>query len=82
MNMSSSQAFDCVSAGPPLGHRTLLYHIMRSRCAAQQDWLSLGSCGSIFDDYALSEAMNLLKGLALRHLPNDTVKNTAAATKN
>jgi len=34
------------------------------------------------DDYALSEAMNLLKGLALRHLPNDTVKNTAAATKN
>ena len=34
------------------------------------------------DDYALSEAMNLLKGLALRHLPNDSVKNTAAATKN
>jgi carboxyl-terminal processing protease len=34
------------------------------------------------DDYALSEAMNLLKGLALRHAPDDSIKNTAAALKN
>ena len=30
------------------------------------------------DDYALSEAMNLLKGLALRHVPETSAKNTAA----
>ena len=34
------------------------------------------------DDYALSEAMNLLKGLALRRAPDNSMKNTAAATKN
>ena len=34
------------------------------------------------DDYALSEAMNLLKGLALHKLPDNSVKNTAATTKN
>jgi carboxyl-terminal processing protease len=35
------------------------------------------------DDYALSEALNLLKGLALRHTPTAApAKSTAAATKN
>jgi carboxyl-terminal processing protease len=34
------------------------------------------------DDYALSEAVNLLKGLALRHAPDISAKNTAAAVKN
>jgi carboxyl-terminal processing protease len=34
------------------------------------------------EDYALSEAMNLLNGLALRHAPDTSVQNTAATTKN
>ena len=33
------------------------------------------------DDYALSEAVNLLKGLALRHAPGTSTQNTAT-TKN
>jgi carboxyl-terminal processing protease len=34
------------------------------------------------DDYALSEAVNLLKGLALRHAPDTSAKNTATTIKN
>jgi carboxyl-terminal processing protease len=34
------------------------------------------------DDYALSEAMNLLKGLALRHVPDSSTKNTATTVRN